>query len=92
MVPGHVALHVGVAVKGCDPPVDTVGVIGATATEVKVTGVGVTVMIVELSLVTPLSVAFTKMPTVPPVVPALKSTDAPLPEREPSALLERVQE
>jgi hypothetical protein len=71
------------------PLAATVGSTGAIATEVR-TG-SATVITVELSFVTLLSVAFTKIPTVPAVVPAVNVTEAPLPVREPSVLLVRDQ-
>jgi hypothetical protein len=86
-----VELHVGVAVKGTVPPVETVGSAGEIATDVRVIGATVTVITVELSFVTLLSVTLTKMPTVPAVVPAVNVTDAPLPLSEPSAVLVRDQ-
>jgi hypothetical protein len=89
---GHVALHVGVAVKGCVPPVDTVGLVGLIDTEVNVIGVVVTVITVDATSVTPLSVALTKMPTVPAVLAASKVTEDPVvPVREPIEVLVRAQ-
>jgi hypothetical protein len=91
-VAGHVELHVGVAVKICELPSPTVDAAGPTATDDKVTdGGAVTVMVVELPVVVPLRVAFTKMPTVPAVLPAVKVIEGPLPLSEPSAELERSQ-
>jgi len=87
---GHCALHVGVAVKACLSPEFKVGFRGLTATEVSVTtgGVTVTVMTVEASLVVPLRLALTNIPTVPATDPAAKLTELPDPEMEPSELLE----
>jgi hypothetical protein len=87
MFPGQVALHVGVALKSCFPPMATVGVSGLTATETRLMGAVVTVITVDASLVVPLSEALTKSPAVPAVVPALKVTVLPLPLRDPSAML-----
>jgi hypothetical protein len=66
---GHVALHVGVAMKTWAPSEATVGIVGLTATEVRVTAV--MVITVEVILVIPLSVALTKIPMVPAVAPAV---------------------
>lgn len=85
MVPGHVEVQVAVAVKSCWPPAVTVGPEGATDTDVRV--MGLTVISVNASLVEPLSVALTKMPTVPVVTPALKVSELPLPLIVPSVVL-----
>jgi hypothetical protein len=82
---GHAELHAGVAVKGCVPLGATVGVIGLIATELMAT----TVMIVEVSLVKLPSVALTYIPTVPPLLPAVKVTEVPLPLSEPKVPLVR---
>jgi hypothetical protein len=50
-------------------------------------GVVVTVMTVLAPSIVPLRVAFTKIPTVPEVVPAVKVTVAPLPLSEPNVPL-----
>jgi hypothetical protein len=55
MLPGQVVLHVGVAVNSCGESVDTVGVVGLNTNEFSAT----TVMIVDVTLVTLLSVALT---------------------------------
>jgi hypothetical protein len=89
IVPEQVELHFGVAVKNCLPPKVTVGAVGLTDTEVRVTGAA-TVMTVELPLVVPLSVALTNMPPVTAALPAVKIIDTPEPVREPMALLVRV--
>jgi hypothetical protein len=91
MVSGQVALHTGVAVNSWVLPEATVGDVGPIESEVKVMTVTITLITVFVSTVVPLSVAFTKIPTVPPVLPALKVTDIPLPLSEPRAALERFQ-
>jgi hypothetical protein len=72
---GQVPLHVGVAVKTCLPLVATVAVAGLTDTEARVTEM---VISAELMIVTPLSVALTKSPTFPAVLPAVKVTEEPV--------------
>jgi hypothetical protein len=84
--PGQLLLHIGVAVNACEPPVDNVGVVGLSDTELNVT---TTVMTVELSSVLPLIVALTKMPTVPTELAELNVTVAPLPLSEPRLPLVR---
>ena len=91
MPDGQLALQVGVAVMDTIPFVATVGAFGLSATAVRVTAVVVTVITVDALAVVPPSVAFTKIPPVVAVLPAVKVTEAPLPESEPSALLERDQ-
>jgi hypothetical protein len=56
---GHVALQLGVAVKGWVPLAGTDGPVGLKPMEVKVIGVTVTVNTVEAPFVTALSVALT---------------------------------
>jgi hypothetical protein len=86
-------LQVGVAEKGCDPPTTTFADVGLMVTPVRTGTDGAeTVMVVEPSLLVPLRVAFTKMPTVPAVVPAVKVSVVPLPLSVPSALLDMAQE
>jgi hypothetical protein len=80
-------VHVAVAVIACAPPNPTVGEAGLKATETRVMVDTVIVITVELSLVTPLSVALTYMPTVPEVVPAMKLTEGPEPVIEPMETL-----
>jgi hypothetical protein len=72
---GHTALHVGVAMKTCAPPDASAAVAGPTATEFKAM---IPMMAAELCTVTPLSVAFTKSPTLPAELPAVKVTLAPV--------------
>jgi hypothetical protein len=67
-----VLLHIGLAVKGCEPAVETVGVVGLRVNPVRATA---TVISVLLSFVTPPSVALTKIPTVPEALPALNVTE-----------------
>jgi hypothetical protein len=86
-----VTLQVGVAVKICWVPDGTDGAVGLTASEVNVATRGETVMIVEVPLVVPPSVALTKRPTVPAVVPAVKVFVEPLPLSGPRLVLERAQ-
>jgi hypothetical protein len=86
---GQVEEHVGCAVKTCWPPPVTVGVKGVMDTEASVTVV--TVITVESPFVVAPSVAFTKMPTVPAVDPALNVSVDPEPERVPRAVLDRLQ-
>jgi hypothetical protein len=69
MPEGHVAVHVGVAVNVCWPPVFTEGLVGLTDTEVRETE-AVIVISVDAVFVTLLYVALTKMPTIPAVLPA----------------------
>jgi hypothetical protein len=87
---GQEVLHVMLAVKAVVPPDATVGAVGPNVTEVRVLVGTETVITVDAVVVLPPSVALTKIPTVPAVLPAVKVTDRPeLPESEPSALLER---
>jgi hypothetical protein len=88
-LPGQVELHVGVAVNGIEPPVPRVAGDGLTATDSRVTDEAAIVISVEVSLVTPLRVAFTKIPTVPAVAPATKLTEAPEPVIVPIVLFVR---
>jgi hypothetical protein len=75
---GQGALHVGVALKTCLPPAAREAVIGVTATESKVvTGRFMVITTGELCTVTPLSVALTKSPTLPELVPAVNVTEEP---------------
>ena len=76
----QVVLHVGEAANDCVPPEVRLAVPGVIATEVNShPPVAVTVTIATgLCFVIPLSVALTKSPTVPAVLPAVKVTDAPL--------------
>jgi hypothetical protein len=66
-------------------------VVGLNDSEVKV-GPVMVIIVGELCLPIALSVALTKRPTVPRVLPAVKITDAPDGVRVPMALLVRVQE
>jgi hypothetical protein len=60
------------------PPLATVGEVGLTATEVRLLAGFVMVIMAEAVLVDPLSVALTKMPTVPVMLPAVKFTGVPV--------------
>jgi hypothetical protein len=72
-------VHVGVAVKPWTLPVLIVAVDGDTDTEDRVdTTVLVMVISTELTLVTLPSVALTKRPTFPAVLPAVKVTMEPV--------------
>jgi hypothetical protein len=59
MVPGQVELQTGVAVKGVELLELTDGSRGLNATELRVIGVTVTVIMVEVPFVVPLRVALT---------------------------------
>lgn len=91
IVPGQVELQVGVAVKDCVFPDATEGLVGPTATEVNVIAGAVTVITVDAPLTVPLRVAFTNMPSVPAVEPALKVAVVVEGVRDPRAVLERAQ-
>jgi hypothetical protein len=75
---GHVAMHVGVAVKGCVLPEAIVGLVGDIATEDMVLPRLRRVITVEASMVIPFSVALTKMPPVTAVAPPVKVTATPV--------------
>jgi hypothetical protein len=92
MVAGQLPLHVGVAVKSCVFPAATEGAVGPTATELRVTTGAVTVISAEAVSVVPLSVAFTKMPSVPAVLPAVNDSEAPVPLIEPIPVFEMLHE
>jgi hypothetical protein len=77
---GQVDEHVGVAEKPCWVPSGNETEVGLTATEVRAM---IVITVGELCFTTPLRVALTKIPTVPPVVPAVKVTEAPVPVIEP---------
>ena len=86
-------MHVEEAVNACVPPVATDVEAGPTETEASVgTGVELMVIAAEASLVTPLSVAFTKSVTVPAVLPALKVIGLPVEALSVPRVLVRVQE
>jgi hypothetical protein len=91
MLEGHVTLQVGMAEKVCAFPETSMAVVGLTKTEVTV-GTLTVITAGPPSLVFELSVALTKRPTVPAVMPAVKSTELPEPVKDPIAPLERVQE
>jgi hypothetical protein len=78
--PGHVEVHVGLAVKdGVVPPADTVCVAGVMDTPVS--AFEVMVMIAELLIaVTPSRVALTIRPTLPAVLPAVTVVELPAAE------------
>ena len=76
--------------KGVALLAETDGVGGLSVSPVRVTGVAVTVISVDEPFMVPLRVAFTKMPTVPAVVPALNVAVVVEGVREPSAVLERI--
>lgn len=84
-------VHTGIAVKTWDVPATSLVVVGEMVTPVRVVaGASVIVMTAVLPLVTPLSVALTKIRTTPPVVPAVKVTWAPVVGSSvPSVLAER---
>lgn len=75
----QVVLHVGEAANDCVPPEVRLAVPGVIATEVNShPPVAVTVTIATgLCFVIPLSVALTKRPTVPAVLPAVKVSELP---------------
>ena len=70
-------VHIGVAEKDCVLPEATVGAAGLIDTDVRMFA-AVTVISVEVIRVVPLSVALTKMPTVPAVLRAAKVVETPL--------------
>jgi hypothetical protein len=86
---GQVDVHTGVAVKVVWLPEATEGVVGDNVTEVRELASPETVITVLVPTVVVPSVALTKIPTVPEVVPAVKVTEVPLPLSEPSAMLVR---
>jgi hypothetical protein len=89
-VPEHVPdPQVGVAVKVFVADVAIEYVLGLIATELR--GAAVTVITVDASCVLASRVAFTKRPTVPPVVRAVKVSEVPLPLMDPSVVFERDQ-
>jgi hypothetical protein len=84
-------LHVGIAVNGCVRVSVTTAVVGLTATETMTAAV-IVIIAGELCTTTPFSVALTKSPTVPMVLPAVNVIDEPLPVSVPFAPFERVHE
>jgi hypothetical protein len=84
--------QVGTAVNVCELSTATLADCGLIDTPVRTAvPVPATVIIVELPFSVPLSVALTKMPTVPPVLPALNLSVLPLPLSEPSVVLDKAQ-
>jgi hypothetical protein len=75
---GQVLLHPGVAVKVRVPPGATDCVVGLKDNDVRVDVEDLTVITVELFSTVPLSVALTKIPTVPAVVPAVNVVEMPV--------------